>query len=108
MDRNELVRDVSARFGFAIDRAQVLEHGLANGMLYASMAAGRLPTFADFDAFLQARSEKTLGALIHDLKKHLLVDPGLQGVLAAFRCTLVTNNVRHFSKVPSPSVENWA
>jgi tRNA(fMet)-specific endonuclease VapC len=26
----------------------------------------------------------------------------------AFRCTLVTNNVRHFSKVPGLSVENWA
>jgi tRNA(fMet)-specific endonuclease VapC len=25
----------------------------------------------------------------------------------AFRCTLVTNNVRHFSKVPGLSVENW-
>ena len=24
------------------------------------------------------------------------------------RCTLVTNNVRHFSKVPGLSVENWA
>jgi tRNA(fMet)-specific endonuclease VapC len=26
----------------------------------------------------------------------------------ALRCTLVTNNVRHFSKVPGLSVENWA
>ena len=25
----------------------------------------------------------------------------------AVRCTLVTNNVRHFSKVPGLSVENW-
>ena len=25
----------------------------------------------------------------------------------ALRCTLVTNNVRHFSKVPGLSVENW-
>jgi tRNA(fMet)-specific endonuclease VapC len=24
------------------------------------------------------------------------------------RCTLVTNNVRHFSKVPGLAVENWA
>ena len=24
------------------------------------------------------------------------------------RCTLVTNNVRHFSKVPGLSVDNWA
>lgn len=26
----------------------------------------------------------------------------------ALRCTLVTNNVRYFSKVPGLSVENWA
>ena len=26
----------------------------------------------------------------------------------ALRCTLITNNVRHFSKVPGLSVENWA
>lgn len=26
----------------------------------------------------------------------------------ALRCTLVTSNVRHFSKVPGLSVENWA
>jgi tRNA(fMet)-specific endonuclease VapC len=26
----------------------------------------------------------------------------------ALRCILVTNNVRHFSKVPGLSVENWA
>jgi tRNA(fMet)-specific endonuclease VapC len=27
---------------------------------------------------------------------------------AVLRCTLVTNNVRHFSKVPGLSVESWA
>lgn len=26
----------------------------------------------------------------------------------ALRCTLVTNNVRHFSRVPGLTVENWA
>jgi tRNA(fMet)-specific endonuclease VapC len=26
----------------------------------------------------------------------------------SLRCTLVTNNVRHFSRVPGLSVENWA
>ena len=26
----------------------------------------------------------------------------------ALRCTLVTNNVRHFSRVPGLSTENWA
>ena len=26
----------------------------------------------------------------------------------ALRCTLVTNNIRHFSKVPGLALENWA
>lgn len=26
---------------------------------------------------------------------------------AALRCTLVTNNIRHFSKVPGLALENW-
>jgi tRNA(fMet)-specific endonuclease VapC len=26
---------------------------------------------------------------------------------ASLRCTLVTNNIRHFSKVPGLTVENW-
>jgi hypothetical protein len=81
MDRNELVREVYAQFGLAAYEAQVLEHGLANAMLYASMSAGRLPTLADFDAFLEAKFEKTLGALINDLRHHISVDPELQGTL---------------------------
>jgi hypothetical protein len=83
MDRNELVREVYAHFGLAIYEAQVLEHGLANAMLLARMAAGKLPTLADFDAFLEARFKKTLGSLIKDLSNHIAVDAGLEGMLAA-------------------------
>lgn len=83
MDRNDLVRDVYAHFGLAIYKAQVLEHGLANAMTFASKVAGRLPTLADFDAFLEAKFDKTLGGLINDLRSHVPVDPGLQGTLAS-------------------------
>ena len=82
MDRNDLVRDVYAHFGLAIYKAQVLEHGLANAMTYASKVAGRLPTLDEYDAFLESKFEKTLGALINDLKGHVCVDPGLQGTLS--------------------------
>jgi len=81
MDRDDLVRDVYAHFGLAIYKANVLEHGLTNAMLYASMAAGRLPTVTDFDAFLTAKFVKTLGALIRDLKTHVTVDATLEETL---------------------------
>jgi tRNA(fMet)-specific endonuclease VapC len=31
----------------------------------------------------------------------------IAGHAVALRCTLVTNNTRHFSKVPGLAVENW-
>jgi hypothetical protein len=81
VDRDELIREVYAHFGLAVYQAQVLEHGLANAMLYASIAAGRLPTLTDFDAFLNARFERTLGALVSELKMHVSVVPELAEVL---------------------------
>jgi tRNA(fMet)-specific endonuclease VapC len=36
------------------------------------------------------------------------VDVLIAAHAVALRCTLVTNNVRHFSRVPGLSVENWA
>jgi hypothetical protein len=83
MDRDDLVRDVYAHFGLAIYKANVLEHGLTNAMLYANMTAGGLPTLTDFDAFLAAKFEKTLGALIKDLKNHVPVDATLEETLRA-------------------------
>lgn len=83
MERDDLVRDVYAHFGVAIYKAQVLEHGLANAMTYASKAAGRLSTLPDFDAFIESKFEKTLGALIADLKRHVQIDSTLESTLKA-------------------------
>jgi hypothetical protein len=52
-------------------------------MMYASKAAGRLPTLADFDAFLGDKFDRTLGALIKELRNHISVDPVLEGLLQA-------------------------
>jgi len=89
MDRDDLVRDVYAHFGLAIYKANVLEHGLTNAMLYANMAAGGLPRVTDFDEFLTARFEKTLGQLIKDLKNHVPVDATLEEIL---KTALTTRN----------------
>jgi hypothetical protein len=83
MERDDLVREVYAHFGLALYKAQVLEHGLTNAMMYASKAAGRLPTLADFDAFLGDKFDRTLGALIKELRNHISVDPVLEGLLQA-------------------------
>jgi hypothetical protein len=80
-DRDELARDVYAHFGLALYEAQVLEHGLANAMSVAAIAAGRLPTREDYDAFLLEKFERTLGGLIKDLGGHVEIDPSLQGLL---------------------------
>lgn len=69
VDRDELVRDVYAHFGLALYSAQVLEHGLANAMAFAAIAAGRLPTLEDYDAFLAQTFDRTLGGLI-DCERH--------------------------------------
>ena len=59
VDRDEIVRDVYAHFGLALYSAQVLEHGLANAMAFAAIAAGRLPTLRTMMPF----SLKSLTAL---------------------------------------------
>jgi hypothetical protein len=81
MDRDELVREVYAHFGLALYNAQVLEHGLANGMVFACKAAGRLPTVADFDNLLGSHFERTLGGLIRELRNHLSVKQPLAELL---------------------------
>jgi hypothetical protein len=81
-NRDALVRDVYAHFGLALYNAQVPEHGLANAMMYASKAAGRLPSVAYLDAFLEEKFERTLGGLIKDLRGHIQVDASLEAALS--------------------------
>jgi tRNA(fMet)-specific endonuclease VapC len=60
------------------DEAAAVEYGRLAGIL-----AERGTLIGEFDALIAAHA-------------------------VALRCTLVTNNVRHFAKVPGLSVENWA
>jgi tRNA(fMet)-specific endonuclease VapC len=50
-----------------------------------------------------------IGSLLADRRTSIgEFDALIAAHAVALRCTLVTNNVRHFSKVPGLSVENWA
>ncbi|MGH8588924.1 MAG: hypothetical protein ACREXX_06170 [Gammaproteobacteria bacterium] len=87
-DADHHVRDVYAHFGLALYLAQVLEHGLANALVFAQLLpqrAGRpIPRaqfVAEFDAFLGKQFEQTLGKLIGGLRKATAVPPDLESLL---------------------------
>ena len=70
-----LVREVYARFGLAMYRLQVLEHGLVNALLTLML----LPTANSYklgsdweaavDTFFDERFEKTFGNILRELEK---------------------------------------
>jgi hypothetical protein len=82
MDESDQIRDTYAYFGLAVYMAQVLEHGLVNAMLVASIAGGKRLSPSDVDAFMDKKFELTLGRLIRDLRAHITVDNSLAEVLA--------------------------
>ncbi len=82
MDESDQIRDTYAHFGLAVYMAQVLEHGLVNAMLVASIAGGRRLSPSDVDAFMDKKFELTLGRLIRDLRVHITVDDSLAQLLA--------------------------
>jgi hypothetical protein len=83
MDESDQIRDTYAHFGLAVYMAQVLEHGLVNAMLVASLAGGKRLSHADIDAFMDKKFELTLGRLIRDLRAHITVEDSLAQLLGA-------------------------
>ncbi len=81
MDRDDLVRDTYAHYGLAMYQAQVLEHGIVNAMVYARMPERNRITRADIDAFMGRQFEKTLGALLRELAKYVVVPAELATTL---------------------------
>lgn len=85
---NEHVKTVYAQFGLALYLAQVLEHGLANALMFAELLprrAGkpvpRKEWEAEFDAFMDRQFEQTLGRLIRGLRSVTSVPTDLEGLL---------------------------
>ena len=69
-------------FAAAVEVAAFDEHAALEFGRLGSILAGRGTPIGEFDVLIAAHA-------------------------VALRCTLVTNNVRHYSKVPGLSVENW-
>lgn len=86
--KNEHIKTVFAHFGLAQYLAQVLEHGLANALMYAELLPRRAgkPILrkhweTEFDVFMNQQFEQTLGRLIRGLGRAASVPTDLEGLL---------------------------
>src|SRR5688572_27846814 len=83
-DEGEHVKEVYARFGLAIYRAQVLEHALVNALTILNLipsrrhlARSRDEWSGEVDAFMDRSFEGTMGRLLNSLRSVAHVDPEL-------------------------------
>ncbi|GAB2902551.1 hypothetical protein GCM10027046_34640 [Uliginosibacterium flavum] len=88
MTPDEHVREVYAHFGLAIYCSQVLEHGIGNTLVYASLIPSNLGKIRSrteweekFDGFLGAHFDKTLGRMIAALKSEIAIPVELESML---------------------------
>ncbi len=86
--KDERVKTVYAHFGLALYLAQVLEHSLANALMYAELLprragkpVSRKQWRAEFDGFMNQQFERTLGRLIRGLGKATTVSTNLECLL---------------------------
>ncbi len=82
-------KDVYAHFGLAMYLAQVLEHAIVNAMMVARMPERDRVTRGAIDVFVDAQFEKTLGAMMHELRRWVAVPADLEDRL---RTALKTRN----------------
>ena len=83
MNEDEHTREVYAHFGLAVYQAQVLEHGLVNAMVILRIPERNRVTRIDIDDFMGQEFQKTLGNLIHDLKKYTTLPSELEDLLSS-------------------------
>jgi hypothetical protein len=79
-------REVYAHAGLALYCAQVLEHGLANVVIFARAGGPGFPSTEDYDRVLDELLSKTMGAQIHEtLKAVKLTDEQIDALQVALR-----------------------
>lgn len=80
----ESFKEVCAHFGAAMYFAQVLEHGIANAMLFVDLIprTGARWTDDEYDEYFNGHFEKTLGNLIKALKAVTVLPEDLEASLA--------------------------
>src|SRR5687768_13811856 len=87
-DDGEHEKEVFARFGLAMYRAQVLEHGIVNALAVLDLipsrrhlARSREDWGAEVDAFMDRNFEVTMGRMMHNLRAVTQVAPELDILL---------------------------
>ena len=82
MNRDDLVRDTYAHFGLAIYMAQILEQAIVTTMVVARMPDRGHVTRQEIDAFMDRQFKQTLGRLLLELKKYVVVEDELARILS--------------------------
>ena len=77
----EQTRDVYAHYGLAMYLAQILEHGIVNSLVILRLPKKDKYTCQDIDEFMAGRFEKTLGALIKQLRSEAALSHNLEPYL---------------------------
>jgi hypothetical protein len=87
-DKSDHVKEVYARFGLAMYFAQVLEHGIVNGLVIIDLIPSRRHLVrspeewaATVDEFMSRHFESTMGRLIRDLQSITTVPSDLEQLL---------------------------
>lgn len=78
---DEQTRDVYAHYGLAMYLAQTLEHAIVNAMVILRLPEKEKYTRQDIDEFMEGSFQKTLGALLKQLKAEISFPPDLESVL---------------------------
>jgi len=75
------IREVYARYGLAMYSAQCFETGLVNLLVSLKLKDREKIIKSDIDLFMEKNYEKTLGVLIHSLKKVMKISENLEADL---------------------------
>jgi hypothetical protein len=88
MDKSEHCKEVYARHGLAMYRAQCVEQSITQLLIYFDFFAKQVPLFQskeqwlkEFDSFDQMMSAKTMGQLVVKLVGVGAVDPSIENLL---------------------------
>lgn len=83
LDREDGFKEICAHFGAAMYFAQVLEHGIANALLFLDLLPRTNGNWSpeQYDEFFDTNFEKTLGNLIKALKSVSSMPPELEAAL---------------------------
>lgn len=83
VDQGEQFKELCANYGAAMYFAQVLEHGIANALMFLDLIPRTKARYtpAEHDAFFEGQFAKTLGNLIKSLKTVAELPDGLEAAL---------------------------